>query len=123
MLLAAACAVVAILFTSGANSTVDGSELDARITGIVDQTRSTRGGIETVTEHPLYAALPIDTEPLETTVDSIEDHGVSLASSTAVSLTESGRGEITFAQPSLFRWGRKLLAPAPSLANKGQVKE
>lgn len=122
MLLAAAAAVVAILFTSGANSTVDdvveritdpverldqrvteataaidsadGSELDARITGIVDQTSAVRGGIDTVTEHPLYAALPIDTDPFGATVDSIEDHGASLVSSTTVDLTEDGRGEI-----------------------------
>lgn len=194
MLLATAAAVVAILFISGANGTVDdvveritdpvdrldqrvteataaidsadGSELDARITGIVDQTSAVRGGIDTVTEHPLYAALPIDSDPFEATVDSIEEGGASLVSSSTVDLTSSGRGEISdeldkissaltdvdanvdgladslrlwirlsglaflvlslwgfVAQLSLFRWGRKLLAPAPLLANKGHVKE
>lgn len=123
MVLAAATAVVSILFTMGANSTVDGvverilgpvermdervanasatidsadgSEVQARIDGIVDQASSARSALETVTEHPLYGSLPIDTDPFEATVDSIEDRGASLASSATGDLSGNARTEIT----------------------------
>ena len=106
VVLATVAAVASILFVVGANRAVDniverittpidrlerrveeasasldsadGAELAERASNLVDQAQSAQRGLEAISEHPLYARLPVDTSGLEADLGGVADRAEAL---------------------------------------------
>ncbi len=122
-LLSVAAAVVALLFIVGANNvvndveervtepvarldgqiqeaseavaSVDGGELSARLANIADQAASATTATDTITEHPLYGVLPIDTDALENRLASVEAVAGEIGESQVDDLSGADRSRIS----------------------------
>ena len=131
-LLAIAALVLSILFTVGANNAVDGveeriiqpidrlteqidetsaalsdaaeGEFEARLASLSDQAASAEDALDAITEHPLYANVPVDIGELEDRLGSVTERAGEFDGFKVEGLSDDDREEIAellteFAEP------------------------
>ena len=121
-LLAIAALVLSILFTVGANNAVDGveeriiqpidrlteqidetsaalsdaaeGEVEARLASLSDQAASAEDALDAITEHPLYANVPVDIGELEDRLGSVTERAGEFDGFEVEGLSDDDREEI-----------------------------
>ena len=121
-LLSIAALVLSILFTVGANNAVDGveeriiqpidrlteqidetsaavsdaaeGEVEARLASLSDQAASAEDALDAITEHPLYANVPVDVGELEDRLGSVTERAGEFDGFEVEGLSDDDREEI-----------------------------